>query len=469
MVADARTNWAVGEDCAAAINAGAANGNVRIPKDIASSKGDIAVFNGTAWTKVARAGVSGNVLTEDTTTATGWKSAASAGGGGGGGSLATQRQSIMGLGDSLDAFVAPYDATLGGDSHQGAVGGHNPKDYLFLGNLLANSVLDVLGSAATSGYSVEQIRDNHLPTILAVKPTYCLCWSLGANNLLLAGEFSPTVLDVTEYILNAMVSAGVTPILCTLPPAINSTTSGLVSQSEITRYNAWICNYAQKNGFPILDFYQALIDWTTGDYMAGYSDDHVHPNELGVSKIVPLIRDLILKLSNTWTRNSLACVNTAVAGQMANPLLVDGGSGLPTGWSVGATVSKSIAAAASYPGNELTLAAGASLGYLNTPTLNCAAGEEWDLGLRLSTTPVGSGGWGMAISNQSGTNICTIGSTTAPNPTAVPANTVLHLRGTVPTGTTSLHPFVWVLGSGSVMKLGQFTLRNLSAGGLNVF
>lgn len=388
------------------------------------------------------------------------------GGGGGGGAL--PKQSVMGLGDSLIAYMSPYSATLGGDSHMGAVGGHSPLDYVFLGNLLANSAMDVIGSVAESSKTADYIRTNFLPTVKTVRPGYCIVHSAGANDILVAGEVSPLTFDITEDIFTQLRSVGTTPIVCTLPPAVNATTSATVSQSEISRYNAFVSNYAYKFDCPLLDFYEALVDPATGDYKAGYSTDHVHPNESGAAVMAERVRDLFLKLANTWTRHSLACVNTAITGQMTNPLLTDGGSGVPTGWSVGAAVSTSIAASTQFPGNELTMTAGASMGYLNLPTLSVAAGAEWDLALRLQTVPSGGGGWGFGISNGT-TDIMRIGSTSAPNPTAVPANTVCHLRGKVPAATTTLYPYIWVHGSGSILRAGQVTLRNLSASGMNIF
>lgn len=379
---------------------------------------------------------------------------------GGSSSTTPRKQSVMALGDSLSAVVSDYNSTLGVDSHLGNAGGHSPGDWLFLGNLLAGSPLDILGSAATAGYTVDQIRDTHLPTVLAAKPEYCICFSLGGNNILASGEFASSVLTVSKYIIDQLAAAGVTPILATLPPV----SSGNVSQNEIARYNSWMMNYAHKNGYPILDFYSILVDSATGVYKSGFTSDNTHPNSTGAAAMAPVVRDLLTKLSITGTRATLASYNGSITGQLSNPLLIrtGGAANTPDGWA-SSSVTLGLAASSSWPGNEWTLTSTGSLGYALGPTLSVTSGDEWDVSFRLSTTPAGSGGWGFGFYNQSASLVVSAGSTSTANPTAVPADTIVHLRGKVSSGVTSMQPLIYAMGTGSVIKIGQYTFRNLSA------
>lgn len=372
--------------------------------------------------------------------------------------------SIMALGDSLSEVVSPYDPATGYDSHNGLPsGGHSACDWLYQGNLLADSVMNVLGSAATAGYSAEQIRDIHLPTILAAKPTYCVVQA-GANNALADGEFPNSVFTVVEGICASLVAAGITPILATFPPA----TLQSLSQNEIDRMNAWASEYAHRNGYPLLDFYNALVDHSTGGYKAGYTTDDLHPSSLGSTAQALVVRDVIKKISTTGSRASLAGFNASgVAGSAANPLLApaDGEPNRPDGWYIMGSPTLSLTASP-IAGNELTVSKVSENVGMFANDIECVEGDIWDFCCRITATPGATGTYSVGILDQTGGNFV---ANAYDHRLPIPGGAILHWRGRTPAGVTKLRAYFGLgTGSGAQVKISQVTLRNLTAKGINV-
>ena len=380
------------------------------------------------------------------------------------GTAAVPLNSIMALGDSLSEVVSPYDPATGYDSHNGLPsGGHSACDWLYQGNLLADSVMNVLGSAATAGYSAEQIRDIHLPTILAAKPTYCVVQA-GANNALADGEFPNSVFTVVEGICASLVAAGITPILATFPPA----TLQSLSQNEIDRMNAWASEYAHRNGYPLLDFYNALVDHSTGGYKAGYTTDDLHPSSLGSTAQALVVRDVIKKISTTGSRASLAGFNASgVAGLAANPLLApaDGEPNRPDGWYIMGSPTLSLTASP-IAGNELTVSKVSENVGMFANDIECVEGDIWDFCCRITATPGATGTYSVGILDQTGGNFV---ANAYDHRLPIPGGAVLHWRGRTPAGVTKLRAYFGLgTGSGAQVKISQVTLRNLTAKGINV-
>ena len=374
-----------------------------------------------------------------------------------------KRITLGAIGHSLVAPVSGYDTANKVDGHRlSPSGGHSPGDYLFLGNLLADSPIDIIGSSATAGYTAAQIRDTHLPVMLAAAPTYCIVW--GPENDALANGDSVTsaTLTIMQDMCQQLESVGTTPILCTIVPA-----QPLLA-AETDRVNAFVANYAQTHGYPLLDFYSVLVDPTTGAYKTGYSSAsdspaHTHPTPLASTKMAEVVRDLFNKLPHFGSRASLAAWNgLAVDGMAQNPLLTLGGeANTPSGWFVQGSPTMSLAASNSYPGNEWTVTRTSADGLLFGPDVAGTAGDVWDLCLKFSATP-GSGRWSLGLVDQ---NVA-FGAVAYDQVLNVPSGKILHWRGKFPPGATKLGLYFGVVGSaGSQIKLGQVTLRNLTAKG----
>lgn len=169
------------------------------------------------------------------------------------------------IGDSITASGWP-----------GTQGRYGPSWWTFF-QILTGSRVRFDAVYATAGYTIQQIRDTHLPTVLAHSPKYGSCWIMaGTNNMLSAWDLPAMKLAYAE-ICDTLVDAGILPVIVTIPP--NNGTSE--KRQRITIWNAYLRNYAQIEGFPILDAHSVLTDPATGAFKAGYYDDDDHPSNTG--------------------------------------------------------------------------------------------------------------------------------------------------------------------------------------------
>jgi lysophospholipase L1-like esterase len=413
-------------------------GTVNVPGDFQISTG---------------AGV-GKILTSDSFGVGHWQTPA------GGSSTPFKRNTLMGIGDSLTAACSAYDATNHVDSHNGgSSGGHSQSDWIFQGNLLAGSPIDVLGVSATSGYTADQVIATHLPVAVAAAPTYCTVW-VGGNDALAAGDtVDATLLGKIRTICQALEAVGTIPILCSFPPATG------ILPAELDRYNTWVATEAQTKGYPFLDFFSVLVNPANGAYKSGYSDDGVHPNGNGTAAMAPLVRDLFLQISTTLGRAQLASWN-GLTGPASNPLLTLGSANTPTGWTAIGSPTLALGASSTYPGNEWTVTRTGSDGIAFGPQISCTNGDEWDFCCRVSAAPGVSGTWSIGVLDNTGSAFHGYAFNQR---LAITGDVILHWRGVVTGGRTTMQAMLAVGGaSGAQIKVGQMTLRNLTTEGAGV-
>src|SRR5580704_13540865 len=81
---------------------------------------------------------------------------------------------------------------------------------------------------------------------------------------------------------------GIRVVLCSVLPASEfSWHKGLEPAPKIKALNAWMKEYAAKNGFVYVDYYSAMAN-SEGGLKAELSPDGVHPNKAGYDLMVPL-------------------------------------------------------------------------------------------------------------------------------------------------------------------------------------
>jgi acyl-CoA thioesterase-1 len=81
---------------------------------------------------------------------------------------------------------------------------------------------------------------------------------------------------------------GIRVILCSVLPASDfHWHQGLAPAPKIKELNAWIKDYAAKNGFLYVDYYTNMAD-SEGGLKAELSPDGVHPNKAGYDLMAPL-------------------------------------------------------------------------------------------------------------------------------------------------------------------------------------
>lgn len=205
---------------------------------------------------------------------------AAAGSGGGGTTtiIQTTREfagyGLAALGDSITSNVGNPKATFDGDTGVGC--------------MLAG--IQYRGSYASGGFTIEQVRDTHLPTVLALDPPPAAVRVMaGTNNM-------PTLnlanaLAAYKEITDALVGAGIRPIICTIPPRTNVSWSG-----NIDLFNQTLRSLAAHEGLDLVDYHEVLTNPATGGFRPGYGRlDDVHPDVLGYRACADLLAATLRK------------------------------------------------------------------------------------------------------------------------------------------------------------------------------
>ena len=112
----------------------------------------------------------------------------------------------------------------------------------------------------------------------------------GTNDL--AENTGPMRLEDTESNLESMSDLakanGIRVVLCSVLPAKSFWWHpGIDPSAKIVELNQWIRNYAEKRGFPYVDYYNAMLN-EEGGLRSDLSADGVHPNPKGFAIMAPL-------------------------------------------------------------------------------------------------------------------------------------------------------------------------------------
>ena len=128
------------------------------------------------------------------------------------------------------------------------------------------------------------------PDVIALKPKVVVILA-GTNDI--AGNTGPSTLEMIENNIASMAELakanGIRVVLASVLPAYSYPWRPSVQQpaQKIVSLNAWIRDYAERNGQVYLDYHSALADQRQG--MKGdLSGDGVHPNEAGYRVMAPL-------------------------------------------------------------------------------------------------------------------------------------------------------------------------------------
>lgn len=140
------------------------------------------------------------------------------------------------------------------------------------------------GIFATGGYTAMQVRDTHLPSVLALDPAPGACivhcgandYSISSGTLFDWNTSTSAIIDICTQLL----AHGIVPILVAEVAAY--VTANATIRANSTKWNEWIRRYAFQNGFPMLDEYAALVQ-DDGSMLEIYDTggDETHPSHLG--------------------------------------------------------------------------------------------------------------------------------------------------------------------------------------------
>lgn len=330
--------------------------------------------------------------------------------------------------------------------------------WLELAVIKSNSGIEYGGNFGVPGETSAQILAR-VSTVIAAAPTHCTILA-GAND-----SSATTVKTNVQAIAVALRAAGITPILCTLPP--NRTLSDGALQTKIRQVNAWVRAYSQSTGLPLLDFYSVLANPADGDYLAGYYSDAVHPNRAAY----PLMAAEVLRVLAPQGTTAYRRVDNSVLGSelLVNGLFLNFTSG-PDNWTTvlsDANLTVSQATDAAFAGGkalQLANTGTASKNYLLQQAVTAAAGNVFEFGCRVSLANIGAAEGGHPhIEIARGNNVILrrirfrLDVTTG----------TIRARFTNPADNTSLKIGIrWQTGNANtscVFKIGEMTVRDLTA------
>jgi lysophospholipase L1-like esterase len=140
-----------------------------------------------------------------------------------------------------------------------------------------------------SGQTTPQMLVRFRQDVIALRPKVVVILA-GTNDL--AGNTGPATLKMIQDNLVSMVELakanGIRVVLSSVLPVYDySWRPGLEPAGKIVALNAWMKDYAARNGVVYLDYHSAMADERQG-LTAELTYDGVHPNETGYRVMAPL-------------------------------------------------------------------------------------------------------------------------------------------------------------------------------------
>ena len=146
-----------------------------------------------------------------------------------------------------------------------------------------------------SGQTTPQMLIRFRPEVIDLKPQVVVILA-GTNDI--AGNTGPTTLEAIEANLMSMVElaklhnirvvlASLLPVCDYIRPQTNRR-----PPEKIIALNAWMKDYAQKNGLVYLDYYSAMLD-DKQMFKQDLTYDGLHPNDAGYDVMGPLAEKAI--------------------------------------------------------------------------------------------------------------------------------------------------------------------------------
>lgn len=148
------------------------------------------------------------------------------------------------------------------------------------------------------------------------------------------GSVNPTVAvyaGMIAQMVAALRAAGITPIICTLPPRL---VGGAWVLDRTQEFNGFLRRYAAVERLALIDFYSLLVDPVTAGWQAGWNDgDGIHPNVAAHRAMGQFVVDELSDRLYPFTE-LLTAANVGARNLLVNPLFLDdtNGDGIPNSW-----------------------------------------------------------------------------------------------------------------------------------------
>jgi hypothetical protein len=171
-------------------------------------------------------------------------------------------------------------------------------------------------------------------------------------------------------------AAGITPLFRNCPPrgaGVAPYNTDALAIAAVNAHNTWLAGYAVSQGLEVFDIYTPVVDPATSLYLAGNSDDGIHPNAVGALKVARAFRDKLPRIFKNAAPFDLTKKNMGT--RVTNPLNIGATSGVANGWSNGSGFTTKDISSAAPAGNWQHFA--------NT-------GTAWCLATQLPAIPCGT-------------------------------------------------------------------------------
>jgi lysophospholipase L1-like esterase len=146
-----------------------------------------------------------------------------------------------------------------------------------------------------SGQTTPQMLIRFRPDVIALKPKVVV-FLAGTNDI--AGNTGPMTLDAIEDNLTSMAELATANNIKVVLSSVMPVCDYIKPQTErrppekIIALNAWMKDYAARNGFVYLDYYSAMLD-DKEMFRKELTYDGLHPNDAGYEVMAPLAEKAI--------------------------------------------------------------------------------------------------------------------------------------------------------------------------------
>lgn len=154
-----------------------------------------------------------------------------------------------------------------------------------------------------SGQTTPQMLVRFRPDVIALKPRIVVLLA-GINDI--AGNTGPMTLPMIQDNLQSMAELAcandIRVVLASVLPAYDFPwRPGMEPAGKVIALNAWIKDYAARNGFTYLDYYSPMVDEKKG-LKAELTTDGVHPNAAGYGIMTSLAEKAIQQATSASRR-----------------------------------------------------------------------------------------------------------------------------------------------------------------------
>lgn len=341
-----------------------------------------------------------------------------------------------------------------------------------LGAALSGGRYRVVNHIGEGGKTAAYLRDNYLTTLKAISPKPGFVAVMAGRND--AKDASAVVTPIATSIAAFKTifqtiyqnGRGSIPVVCTVPPATDTD-----AHAGIAKINQWLASYASAQGFPLADFYAALVRPDTGTYRATYTSDGTHPTTDAAVVMARVLAEALEPWLPPYSPPLAAShVDPSVA--LTNPLCITasgGNAGIPDQWTESTGTNGAYALVANdadIPGKwwQIRKTSGVDTNTLLGPTITVTAGDKIAFGFRAYVPTKPTGTIDVILTRTSnGTKLI------APLVTsqqALPSTCVFYAEEVVPASWVSIRPSINLNGVGELW-VSQLTLRNLTSLGVD--